>query len=88
MTQTLIFTFSICNQTGKSTISLAESDKKIIAQIENIAKNNLLSYGKEGKELLEETQRLFSNELYWVDLKDNWKDRKKTFFRRHEQVVE
>jgi hypothetical protein len=53
MIQTLIFTFSICNQTGKTTISLSESDKKIIAEIENIAKNNLLSYGKDGKELLE-----------------------------------
>jgi len=49
MIQTLIFTFSICNQTGKSTISLSENDKKVIAEIENIAKNNLLTYGKEGK---------------------------------------
>ena len=49
MIQTLIFTFSICNQTGKTTISLSEIDKKVIAEIENIAKNNILSYGKEGK---------------------------------------
>jgi len=46
MTQTLIFTFSICNQTGKSTISLSENDKRVVSEIENIAKNNLLSYGK------------------------------------------
>lgn len=49
MIQTLIFTFSICNQTGKTTISLSENDKKVISEIENIAKNNLLTYGKEGK---------------------------------------
>lgn len=30
MTQTLIFTFSLCNQTGKNTISLSESDKRVI----------------------------------------------------------
>lgn len=42
----------------------------------------------EGAELLEETQRLFSNELYWIEMKDNWKDKKKNFLRKKEAVLE
>lgn len=38
--------------------------------------------------MLEETQRLFSNELFWIEMKDNWKDKKKNFFRKKETVLE
>lgn len=29
---------------------------------------------------------MLKNELYWIELKDNWKERKKTFFRKQEIV--
>jgi hypothetical protein len=88
MLQTLIFCFSLANQTAKNPIVITENDKKMVTEIEGIAKGFLLRYGEEGRELLEETQRLFANEVYWMDLKDNWKDRKKTFFRKKEAVAE
>lgn len=88
MLQTLIFTFSLNNQTAKTAITLNEHDKKCILEIEAIAKSYLLKCGQEGAELLEETQRLFSNELYWIEMKDNWKDKKKNFLRKKEAVIE
>ena len=56
--------------------------------MEGIARGFLLKCGEQGKELLGETQRLFANEMFWMDLKDNWKDKKKTFFRRKEAIAE
>jgi hypothetical protein len=85
MLQTLIFTFSLNNQTGKSVVTLGEHEKKIIAEIEAIATNYLKNLcGDEGKLVFEEMSRLLGSELYWIDLKDNWKDRKKQFSKRPE----
>ncbi len=47
MLQTLIFTFSLSNQTGKGAITLTESDKKNISEIDGIAKKYLLESGPE-----------------------------------------
>jgi hypothetical protein len=88
MLQTLIFTFSLNNQPAKNVIALTEHDKKCILEIEAIAKNFLVHCGEEGVELLEETQRLFTNELNWIEMKDTWKDKKKTFIRKKEAVTE
>ncbi len=89
MLQTLIFAFTLLNQSAKPALVLADPDKKLVADIEAIAANYLRSKcGPEGRELLEETARLLGNELYWVELKDNWKDKKKTYVRKMEGVAE
>jgi hypothetical protein len=50
MIQTLIFTLSISNQTGKTIIIVTEADKKLISEIESIAKSFLtLKCGVEGR---------------------------------------
>ncbi len=56
--------------------------------MEAISKGFLMRCGEQGKELVGETQRLFANELFWMDLKDNWKDKKKSFSRKREAVAE
>jgi hypothetical protein len=66
MLQTLIFTFTLTNQTAKNAIPFTETDKKTIADIDAIARAFLLRCGEQGKELLNETQRLFTNEQYWT----------------------
>ena len=88
MLQTLIFAFSLTHQPGKAPLPLVEADKRTLAEIEGVAKGYLSGCGQEGALMLDEAQRLFANELYWMDLKEGWKDRKKAFFRKAETVAE
>lgn len=69
MLQTLLFTHAITHPLIKVPIALSEADKRVITDIDAIAKRYLTSCGEEGKKILELLPRLTTSELEWADLK-------------------
>lgn len=87
MLQVLFFLHSIKHPLTKDPIHLSEADKKVIPEIEAIARRFLSSCGRDGRKLLEELPKLMAGEQEWVEMKEQWKEKKKTVMKRTEEFV-